>query len=262
MSNELMGKVAIVTGSGRGIGRAIAERFAASGAAVVITSRNAAQLDEVARSIEDKRGNAIAVTGDVRNNADIDRIINAAVSDFGGLDILVNNAATAGPGKPIVAMSDENWQTVLDTNLTAVFRFCRAAIPHLTERQEGRIINVAALSAKSSLPFVSADAAAKAGLLALTRILAAELGAAGITANAIIPGLIPDTELAKAFNSRMAEAFHSDTGKMLGRVKARTLLKRFPTTEEVAATALFLASSSSGAITGQDINICGGMDSF
>ena len=251
-------KVAIVTGSSQGIGFAIARGFAAAGAKVVVNGRNLEKLEEACDRLADFGDNILALRGDATSETDINRIVKVTRQRFGGIDVLVNNAATTGVGVPVAEMSAELWDSVLNANLRGAFLFSRAAIPHLIESGAGRIINIGGLSAKNPTPFTAADAAAKAGLLALTRVLAAELGANSITVNAIIPGFQPDTETGTEFNNRLAAAFSAQPESMISMTQSRTLLKRFETAEEIAATALFLASEAGAAITGQNINVnCG-----
>ncbi|HEX8266917.1 MAG TPA: SDR family oxidoreductase [Pyrinomonadaceae bacterium] len=251
-------KVAIVTGSSQGIGFAIARGFAAAGAKVVVNGRNLEKLEEACDQLADFGDNILALRGDATSETDINRIVKVTRQRFGRIDVLVNNAATTGVGVSVAEMSAELWDSVLNANLRGAFLFSRAAIPHLVESGAGRIINIGGLSAKNPTPFTAADAAAKAGLLALTRVLAAELGANNITVNAIIPGFQPDTETGAEFNEKLAAAFRAQPESLIAMTQSRTLLKRFETAEEIAATALFLASEAGAAITGQNINVnCG-----
>lgn len=251
-------KVAIVTGSTRGIGFAIARGFAAAGAKVVVNGRNLEKLEEACDKLAEFGDNVLALRGDAANETDINRIVKVAKQHFGRIDVLVNNAATTGVGVAVAKIPTELWDSVLNANLRGAFLFARAAIPHLVESGAGRIINIGGLSAKNPTPFTAADAAAKAGLLALTRVLAAELGAAGVTVNALIPGFQPDTETGAEFNNRLAAAYRAQPESLIAMTQSRTLLKRFETAEEIAATALFLASDAGAAITGQNLNVnCG-----
>ena len=256
---RLTDKVAIVTGSGRGIGRAIAAKLAREGAVVVLNSRTREQLDSVQREIESTGGRAAVAVGDATDEADISRIIDIARRVGGRIDILINNAAQTGVGLSVAEMSVETWDRILQTNLRGPFLFCRAVIPHLQAQRNGRIINIASLSAKNALPFASADAAAKAGLLALTRVLAAELGPYNITVNAVVPGLISETELAREFMQKLSVRFGTTPEAMEENMRRRALLGRHPTAEEIAEAVAFLASDAASSITGQNINVCGGM---
>ncbi|WP_352430188.1 SDR family NAD(P)-dependent oxidoreductase [Pyrinomonas sp.] len=259
MQRRLKEKVAIVTGSGRGLGRAIAEKLAREGAAVVLNSRTREQLEAVQREIESFGGRAVIAVGDATNEEDINRIVSIARDVDGRIDILVNNAAHTGVGLSVAEMSVETWDGILRTNLRGPFLFCRAVIPHLQEQRSGRIINIASLSAKNALPFASADAAAKAGLLALTRVLAAELGPHNITVNAVVPGLVPDTELAREFMQKLGARFGAAPEAMEENMRRRALLGRHPTALEIAEAVAFLASDAASSITAQSINVCGGM---
>ena len=251
-------KVVIVTGSTAGIGLGIAKAFAESGANVVVNGRNLEKLEEACSRLEAFGDRILALRGDAANETDIQRIVKVAKSRFGRIDVLVNNAATTGVGTPVAEMQTEIWDSVLNTNLRGVFLFSKAVIPHLVENQSGRIINIDGLSAKNPTPFTAADAASKAGLLALTRVLAAELGMQNVTVNTVIPGFQPDTETGQKFNDNLAEAFHAAPDSLITTTQSRTLLKRFETVEEIAQTVLFLASDAGAAITGQHINVnCG-----
>lgn len=253
-----MSKVAIITGSSAGIGYAIAETLAKAGLSVIVNGRTAELLEEAESAIELMGGKVLAVQADASEENGIKQIIKEAKNYFGRIDILVNNAATVGVGYSVENMPVEVWDDVLNTNLRAVFMFTKAIIPHLKEQGEGRIINIGGLSAKNPLPFAAADAASKAGLLALTRVLAAELGISNITVNTVIPGFQPDTETGQKFNKKLAEAFGISPEESINVTRSRTLLKRFETLEEISDTVLFLCSNAGGAITGQNLNVnCG-----
>ncbi len=254
----MLDKVAIVTGSSAGIGFAIAETLAQAGASVVINGRSADKLKKAEKVIETDGGRVLGIQGDAFSEKEIERIITEAKNYFDGIDILINNAAKVGVGKSVEDMSTETWDEILNANLRSVFLFCKAAIPHIKEKNGGRIINIGGLSSKNPLPFAAADAASKAGLIALTRVLAAELGFFGISVNTVIPGFQPETETGKKFNESLAEAFHISPEESIEATKSRTLLKRFETLDELSKTVLFLCSESGSAITGQNLNVnCG-----
>jgi len=249
-------KVAIITGSSAGIGLAIAKSLAKHGARVVINGRTLDKLKAAESEIEAERGKVLAVQADASDEAEIKRIVKETLEYFGRIDILVNNAATTGVGVPVARMPLETWDEVMNINLRAVFLFCQNVIPHLGNG--GRIINIGGLSSKNPLPFGAADAASKAGLLALTRCLAAELGSSQITVNAVIPGSQPDTEIGHEFIVRLAKVFQTDEQSIINGTIQKTLLKRTETAEEVAETVAFLCTEGAGAITGQNLNVnCG-----
>ena len=246
----LEGRVAIVTGSSAGIGFAIAQTLAKAGASVVINGRTLDKLDEAEDSIEANGGKILAIQADASETEGIEKIVTETKNYFGHIDILVNNAATVGVGQSVEEMPIEVWDDVMSTNLRAVFLMCKAVIPHLKERDGGRIINIGGLSGKNPLAFAAADACAKAGLMALTRVLAAELGYFQTTVNTVIPGFQPDTEIGQQFNEKLAGAFMISPEESIAVTRAKTLLKRFETLDELAGTVLFLCSDASEFVTG------------
>jgi NAD(P)-dependent dehydrogenase (short-subunit alcohol dehydrogenase family) len=249
-------KVAIITGSSAGIGLAIAKTLAKQGASVVINGRTFDKLKAAETEIESEGGKVLAVQADATEEAEIKRIVKETLGYFGQIDILVNNAATTGVGVSVAQMPLETWDEVMNVNLRAVFLFCKNVIPHL--EKGGRIINIGGLSSKNPLPFGAADAASKAGLLALTRCLAAELGSSQITVNTVIPGSQPDTEIGHEFVQRLAKIFQTDEQTVINGTIQKTLLKRTETAEEVAETVAFLCTEGASAITGQNLNVnCG-----
>lgn len=253
-----MDKVAIITGSSAGIGLAIAKTLALAGASVVINGRTPEKLNHAASEFEQTGDQVLAVQADASSSEGIKKIITETVERFGKIDVLVNNAATVGVGYAVENLPSEIWDDVMKTNLRAVFLFCQAVIPHLKITGGGRIVNIGGLSSKNPLPFAAADACSKAGILALTRVLAAELGGQNITVNTVIPGFQPKTETGKRFNEKLTAAFHIAPEDSIAGTKARTLLKRFETLDEIAETVLFLCSDAGAAITGQNINVnCG-----
>lgn len=251
-------KVAIVTGSSSGIGLAIAKRLASANYACVINGRNPDKLAKAEEEVKLLNPHVLSVRADVSEESGVTELVEKTKENFGRIDVLVNNAATVGVGYTVEEMPVEIWDEVIKTNLRSVFLLCKKVIPHLKEAGGGRIINIGGLSAKNPLPFAAADASAKAGVLALTRTLAAELGRFNITVNTIIPGFQPDTEIGRIFNERLSKAFHVSPEESVMATKARTLMKRFETLDEIAETVLFLCSDAASAITGQNLNVnCG-----
>jgi NAD(P)-dependent dehydrogenase (short-subunit alcohol dehydrogenase family) len=241
-------KVALVTGGGRGIGRAIALLFAQHGARVAVAARTREQVESVAEEIGN---NAIALVCDVSSSESVARMF----ADIRP-DILVNNAGIA-ESATFVNTSDELWHRHLAINLSGTFYCTRAALPPMLERKWGRVINIASIAGKTGAPYVAAYTASKHGVLGLTRSLALEVAASGVTVNAICPGYV-DTEMV----SRGVETITAKTGRSaeeaLGALKKMSPQNRLVTAEEVAALALLLASEEGRGINGQGINIDGG----
>ena len=255
---KLADKRALITGGGRGIGRAIAFAFAREGARVCVAARTVRQLEEVASEIESECGTKVAIAAcDVADAARVASAFAGVAAEFGGgVDILVNNAGVA-ESAPLVRTSDELWQRHLAVNLTGTFLCTRAALPAMLERGWGRVINIASIAGKTGAPYISAYTASKHGVLGLTRSLALEVATRGVTVNAICPGYV-ETEMAE-------QAIHNisdKTGK--SEAEARDVLNRMSpqnrlvTAEEVAALALLLASHEGRGINGQAINVDGG----
>jgi 3-oxoacyl-[acyl-carrier protein] reductase len=250
MSNAgpLAGRVAIVSGSGRRIGREIAEALAGAGCAVVVNARsNEAQANEAVAAIEKAGGRATAVLADVSRRADAERLVAAAVERLGRLDILVNNAAVRAR-REVGEITDEEWRQVLGVILDGSFFLTRAAVPHLHRSGKGRIINIGGATA-----FTGADAhahvvAAKAGLSGLTRALAVELGPKGITVNMVSPGLVeaPGDDPRRAAERRAH--YHMD----------RIALGRPAAPGDIASAVVAVAGDDLGYLTGQTLHMNGG----
>lgn len=247
-------KIALITGGGRGIGRAIALSFAKEGATVVVSARTEEQVNAVAKEIG---ANALAVVCDVADPASVDALFGKTHAALGrGPDILVNNAGIA-ESATLVNTDDELWHRHLNINLSGTFYCTRAAVPSMLKRGWGRIINIASIAGKTGAPYISAYSASKHGVLGLTRSVAHEVANSGITANAICPGYV-DTDMV----SRGIEKITSRTGRSaeqaLETLKSMSPQHRLVTVEEVAAVALLLASDEGRGITGQAINVDGG----
>jgi NAD(P)-dependent dehydrogenase (short-subunit alcohol dehydrogenase family) len=254
----LEGKVAIITGGGRGIGRAVAWRFASEGAAVLIAARTEIELRAVVAEVAEAGGQAAYVTADVAREADCVRIVTAARERFGSVDILVNNAGDYGPVKPVEEVATEEWDQVIAVHLRAPFLLTRAALPEMYARGSGVILNISSLSAKSAFPWGAPYAAAKAGLLGLTRVTAAEAARRGVRVNAICPGPVTETKMSKDLGATLARRLGVNEKEQLEGFLQSILQGRGQTAAEIAAVAAFLASDQASAIVGQSVNVDGG----
>ena len=255
---KLANRIALITGGGRGIGRAIALAFAEEGADVAVAARTLAQVESVAQEISQQfRVKALPVACDVSQVSSVEAMFKLITERLGrGPEILVNNAGIA-ESAPLTKTDDELWQRHLAINLSGSFYCTRAALPEMMAGGWGRIINVASIAGKTGAPYIAAYSASKHGLLGLTRSTALEVAAKGITANAICPGYV-DTEM----TTRGVENITKKTGRSaeeaMAAIKKMSPQGRLVTSEEVAALALLLASEAGGAINGQAINIDGG----
>jgi len=255
---KLQNRIALITGGGRGIGRAIALAFAKEGAQIVVAARTLTQVESVAQEVQDQfHVKALPVACDVSEVSSVTTMFARALEFLGrGPDILVNNAGIA-ESAPIGETDDELWNRHLAINLSGSFYCTRAALPAMAERGWGRIINIASIAGKTGAPYIAAYSASKHGLLGLTRSTALEVAAKGITANAICPGYV-DTEM----TTRGVENITRKTGRSaeeaMEAIRRMSPQNRLVTSEEVAALALLLASEEGGAINGQAINVDGG----
>lgn len=248
MSTKLDNKLAVITGGGRGIGRAIALLFAQQGARVAVAARTREQVDGVANEIGE---NAIAMVCDVADPASVTEM-------FADLkpDILINSAGVA-ESSSFISTSDELWHRHLAINLTGTFYCTRAALPAMLKKGWGRVINIASIAAKAGAPYIAAYAASKHGVLGLTRSVALEVATSGVTVNAICPGYV-DTEMVERGVERITQRTGRSAEEALDALKRMSPQNRLVTAEEVAALALLLASEDGRGITGQGINIDGG----
>ncbi|UXN57087.1 SDR family NAD(P)-dependent oxidoreductase [Phyllobacterium zundukense] len=246
-NHELKGRVALVTGASRNIGRAIALALAEAGASIAIVARSdQAAAESVAREVEAHGSRAIVLLGDVAQEADAARLVGQAVDALGGLDLLVNNAAIRREA-PVEKLSFADWREVMGVTLDGAFLMSRAAIPHLIAGERGAIVNIGGLTAYTGAMNRAHVISAKAGLDGFTKALAHELGPRGVTVNLVSPGMI-DTN--RAHTSSGGEPAHHNT--------TRTLVGRRGTPEEVAAAVLYLAGPAGRFITGQTMHVNGG----
>ncbi len=243
---SLAGRVAVVTGAGRGIGAATARAMARAGAQVALLDRDAAGVTHTAEQIGVEGGEALPFTNDITDAFAVERTFDRVVEEWGRLDILVNNAGVIKE-MPLEDLTDEDFQEMFDVNLRGALVCARAAVPHMIRQGRGRLLSAASSSTRLGTVGLTAYAAAKAGIVGMTRTWARELGPKGITANAVAPGLI-DSETARMVAPEELEA-------TLARIPAR----RLGTPEEVATVYLFLASDLASFINGAVVGVDGGL---
>jgi 3-oxoacyl-[acyl-carrier protein] reductase len=243
----LNGKVAVITGAGKGIGRAIALQFIQYGAKVVVNYRSSiAQVEELITTIKNAGGEAIAVQADISNEEEAKRLMEEAVKQFGRLDILVNNAGIT-KDTLMMRMSEEDFNSVIDINLKGTFLCTKHASNIMLKQRSGKIVNISSVSGLIGNIGQVNYAASKAGVIGLTKSAARELAARGITVNAVAPGFI-ETDMTDKLSDKVKEAFI-----------ANIPLKRFGKVEEIANAVSFLASEAANYITGQVLTVDGGM---
>lgn len=248
--NALNGKVAVIGGASSGIGKAAALLFARQGAALVLGARRERLLAELVEDIRREGGRALAVAGDVRDEAFAERLTATAVDEFGGLDIAFNNAGTLGPLGPSLALSASEWREVLETNLSSAYYSAKYQIPAMRARGAGSVIFTSTfVGHTAAFPGTAAYAASKSGLIGLTQALAVEFGGHGIRVNALLPGGT-DTAMGRQM---------SNTPEALAQVAQLHALKRLAMPEEIAQAALYLASDASSFVTGTAMLVDGGV---
>jgi 3-oxoacyl-[acyl-carrier protein] reductase len=244
---KLAGRVALVTGGSRGIGKAIVWSLAKEGAKVAFVYRSSKETaDQLVSELELDQREALAIQADVAKKADADRAIEDVLEKWGKIDILVNNAGVIRDGL-LAVMKPENWQEVIDTNLTSVYNFCHSAMRPMMSARYGRIINMSSVAAHTANPGQSNYAASKGGIEGFTRCLATEIAKRGITVNAVAPGFI---------ETDMTESVVNAAGDQ---IKKQIPVKRLGQPEDIAHAVLFLASDESSYITGHVLTVDGGL---
>lgn len=248
MAEDLSGQVAIVTGGGRGFGQAIARQLASQGAAVAVTSRTPAQLEETRSAIEAAGGRALAIGADVNSQADWQNVVSQTESKLGPVTLLVANAALSDPAGPIYEADPEVWQKTLDTNVMGSVRGARAVLPGMVERRQGRMIIVSSGSALAAAPYTSPYRVSKTALLRLAEILALEVKDFGVSVFSIHPGVINSTILDSAARTEEGRRWAPHFAAMVESGRA------FTGTDQCAECCAFLASGAADALTGRYIS--------
>ena len=246
---DLTGKVAIVTGSTRGIGRAIANRFAQRGAHVVISSRDAAACDAVAQELREAGGQAIGIAANVGKKDQVEALVGQTVERYDGVDLLVCNAAVSPYFGPLSGITDDIYDRIMNSNVRSALWFSNLCFPHMAARGGGSAIFLSSIAGLSGTNVIGAYAISKTALIGLARSLAVEWGPRGVRVNALAPGIVK-TEFARAL---------WDNPEIADPALARTALRRLAESDDIAGAAVFLAARASAFVTGQTIVIDGGL---
>jgi 3-hydroxybutyrate dehydrogenase len=259
---KLKDRIALITGGGRGIGRAIAIAFAKEGAQVAVAARSLDQVEKVAKELTDQFSlNALAISCDVSKVESVEQMFARVSERFGRApDIMVNNAGIA-ESAPLIKTDDDHWHRHLEINLSGTFYCTRAALPQMIDRGWGRVINVASIAGKTGGPYIAAYSASKHGVLGLTRSVALEVATKGITVNAICPGYV-DTEMTTRGIENITKKTRLTADQAMDSIRKMSPQNRIVEPEEVAALAVLLASEDGRGITGQAINVDGGSVMF
>jgi ketoreductase len=249
-------KIALITGGGTGIGKAIAEELAKNGAKVALASRNENHVERAAAQLKASGLAALALPMNVRRKQEIERAVEQIVSEWGALHILVNNAGISGLSM-IDDADDNKWYDILDTNLNGMYLVTKAVLKHMPDHAGGRIINISSVLGKFGVPGYTAYCTTKHGMIGFTRALALEVVGRGITVNAICPGWV-ETEMASMGINETAALQGITPIQFKAQAVAAVPIKRFLEADEVANLVCYVASEQARGITGQAINICGG----
>ncbi len=258
MSMKLHDQVAIVVGSARGIGAAIARAFSAEGANTVLVDleKMKPQLDEVAQKITRKGGKAIVLVADATDDSQVNRMVEETMRRWGKIDILVNSTGLRGPLVPVQEITEQEWDSVLAVNLKAVFLCCRAVLKVMTKQKSGNIVSISGTAGKEGMALRGSLCAAKWGLLGLTQTIAREAGPSGIRANIICPGGVDEADLRVMYAERakgLGKAFEELEKSIL----EQTPLRKYASHDDIANAALLLPSSDSSHTTGESVNVSG-----
>ncbi len=255
---KLEGKVVVVTGAGRGIGREIALHCAAQGGNLVLAARSVPALEGVAREIEDAGGTAQVIETDVTERSSAALMAQQALDRWGRIDVLVNNSGIAGPSAPLWEVPADDWDETIAVNVTGVFLCCQAVLPSMIERRSGSVVNIGSVTGKRPLLNRSAYATSKAALIGLTRTLAEETGPHQIRVNLVSPGTVDGARIDWVFEQQ-AKATDREADDVRAEFVEATPLKRLVAAADVARTVTFLASDESAGITGADLNVSAGL---
>jgi NAD(P)-dependent dehydrogenase (short-subunit alcohol dehydrogenase family) len=254
---QLDGRVAIVTGASKGIGRQISQQFAKEGAKVICAARSEALLKDTVAAIKAKGGDAIAVVADASTEAGAESIVDAGVSHFAWIDTLVNNAGDSGPTKPVQDYSMEEWIYTINSCLTSAYMCTRFAVPYIIAAGGGSIVNISSMAGKRGLAYRIGYCSAKAGQIGMTYGLALELGRHNITVNAIAPGAVEGDRIDRMVKAQ-ADVRGIGTDQMRQTFIDRAPLKRMSTAGDIAALTVFLCSEQARSISGQCIPVTAG----
>jgi NAD(P)-dependent dehydrogenase (short-subunit alcohol dehydrogenase family) len=254
---RLQGKIALITGGGRGLGRSIALAFAHEGAEVAVTARTQAEIDAVAKEVTELGRQAYAVPCDVTNNESVARMAAAVHEQFGRVDLLINNAGT-GRSAPFFKTDLDMWNQMFALNATSMYLVTQAVLKGMLERKYGRIINIVSTAGKIPFRYCTAYVASKHAALGFTRALALEVAGSGVTVNAICPGWVGSTGLFEETITNIVKTTSRDVTTAIKALADMSPLKRVMAPQEIAHVALMLASDEAGGINGQGINVCGG----
>jgi NAD(P)-dependent dehydrogenase (short-subunit alcohol dehydrogenase family) len=261
LTTELADKVALVTGAGQGVGRAIAHAFGKEGATVALVGRNTDKLEAVKQEITASGGAALVAPADVGNPEAVAAMRDHVRAELGEVDILINNSGIAGPTAMLWEQSLEDWEETLRVNLTGVFLCCRAFLPAMVARESGSVIVIGSMTGKRALIGRTPYAASKTALIGLVRTLAWEAGEANIRVNLISPGPIAGPRLDSVLEAQAtARGISSDQARE--EMSSGSPLKRFVDPNDVASAAIFLTSPAAEAITGEDLNVSAGIVSY
>jgi NAD(P)-dependent dehydrogenase (short-subunit alcohol dehydrogenase family) len=254
---KLKDKVALITGGAKGIGRQTALLFATEGADLVLFAPTPDELELVRVEIESLSRRCLACKVNVANEEEVNAAVKAALNSFGRIDVLINNAAVLGSALPLAQLSTRAWSEEISVNLTGSFLCCRAVLAGMIDRKSGKIVNISSVAGQRAYPLRGAYAVSKAGLIALTRTLAAEVGPQNICVNAIAPGPVSGNRMKRVIEERAKSTGQSTAEVEQGYLRALAL-GRMVEEKDVARMALFLAASEGDNITGQVFNVCSG----